>query len=452
MQIRTATAQDVALSQQGRHIACRRRQPKSLPAQQQMGDTRMGRQLGHLLPVSGEFFFIQRTEAPQQILGLGIRRRRRHIQPDQLSGRDAPARQLQSQAGQVGGEDFRTAVGGQAFVLVFGPQAITHARLQAPCSTGALGGAGAGNALGIEAGHAASGVETRHPRQPGVDHDAHAVDGEAGLGNVGRQHDLAFADGRRVDGGALSVEVQFAMQRAQHHIRALAEGVSQLLVDPANLRLPRQEHQHAAGFVLQGVENSLHHTRFDEFTGLVGAAPAHLHREHAPFAAQDWRVVQQPGQAFAFEGGRHQQDFQRLIIAKEFAAVQAQGQRQVGVEAALVKLIEDQQAHAVQRRIVLQAAGEDAFGDHFDARIGADLAVQTNAIADGFTDFFTQLAGQTLGRRAGCETTGFEHQDGLPGQPGLVQQGQGHAGSFTGAGGRFQHGFMAIRQGVTQCG
>ena len=35
--------------------------------------------------------------------------------------------------------------------------------------------------------------------------------------------------------------------------------------------------------------------------------------------------------AFAFEGGGHQQDFQRLFVAKQIAAIQAQRQREVGV-------------------------------------------------------------------------------------------------------------------------
>ncbi|CAH0326224.1 hypothetical protein SRABI111_06083 [Pseudomonas carnis] len=203
---------------------------------------------------------------------------------------------------------------------------------------------------------------------------------------------------------------------------------------------------------MQGFEDGLHHARLDKLAGLVRAPPAHLHREHAPVTAQDRRVIQQAGQAFAFKGGGHQQDFQRLLVAKQLASVEAQGQRQVGVEAALVEFVEDQQAHAVQRRIVLQAAGEDTFGDNLDARVGADFAVQANAVAHGLTDLFTQFTGQPLGSSTGSQAPGFEHQDGLPGKPGLMQQSQGHAGGFTGSGGRFQHGFMAMSQGVTQGG
>ncbi len=108
-----------------------------------------------------------------------------------------------------------------------------------------------------------------------------------------------------------------------------------------------------------------------------------------------------------------------------------------------MKFVEDQQAHTLQRRVVLQAPGENAFGDHFDTRLRADFAVEADAIADGFTDLLAELAGQTFRRCARGQTPWFEHDDGLPGQPGFVEQGQGHAGGLTGAGRCFEHGFVA---------
>lgn len=286
-------------------------------------------------------------------------------------------------------------------MLVLGPQPIAHARLQPPGPAGTLGGAGAGDALGVETAHAAAGVETRNPRQPGVDHHPHAIDGQAGLGNVSGQYHLALARRRRVDGRSLRCQVKLAMQRAQQHIAALTEGIRQLLMDPANLRLPRQEHQHAAGFVVQGFKNGLHQPRLDKFPRLERPPPAHLHRVHAPFTAQDRRVVEQPRQAFTFKGGGHQQDFQRLFIAKQLAAIEAQGQRQVGVEATLVEFVEDQQTHAIQCRVILQAPGEDAFGDHFNTGVGADLAVQADPVADGFPTFSpSSLARRSAAARA----------------------------------------------------
>jgi hypothetical protein len=170
-------------------------------------------------------------------------------------------------------------------------------------------------------------------------------------GDVGGQHHFALASGRRVDGGTLGIQVELAMQRAEQHIAAITERVCQLLVDPADLRLARQEHQHAAGFVMQSVEDGLHQARLDEFTGPGTAAPSAsapgtcalrcAGSARCPAARPGARLRGWRTSAGIFSG---------CSSRKQVAAIQAQGQCQVGVETAFVEFVEDQQAHAVQRR------------------------------------------------------------------------------------------------------
>ncbi|MDT4824390.1 hypothetical protein FQZ97_576370 [compost metagenome] len=117
-----------------------------------------------------------------------------------------------------------------------------------------------------------------------------------------------------------------------------------------------------------------------------------------------------------------------------------------------MEFVEDHQADAVQRRVVLQAAGEDALGDHLDARPRADLAVQADAVADRFADLLAQLAGQPLGGGARGQPARLEHEDALPGQPRLAEQYQRHAGGLAGAGRRLQHHFVAQGEGGAQVG
>ena len=117
-----------------------------------------------------------------------------------------------------------------------------------------------------------------------------------------------------------------------------------------------------------------------------------------------------------------------------------------------MELVEDQQADALQRRILLQTPGEDAFGDHFNARRGAHFTVEADAVTDGLADLFTQFAGQPFGRGTGSEASGFEHHNLLPRQPRFVEQGQRYTGGFTGAGRCFKHGFVTFSQGVAQRG
>ena len=115
-----------------------------------------------------------------------------------------------------------------------------------------------------------------------------------------------------------------------------------------------------------------------------------------------------------------------------------------------MEFVKDQQADPLQRRIGLQATGEDAFGNHFDAGLGPDLAVQAIAVTDRLPDLLAQLAGQALGRRPGGQAARFKHEDGLSIQPRLIEQCQWHTGGLTGARRRFQHCFMAFAQGFTQ--
>ncbi|MNC37612.1 hypothetical protein D3C75_861820 [compost metagenome] len=117
-----------------------------------------------------------------------------------------------------------------------------------------------------------------------------------------------------------------------------------------------------------------------------------------------------------------------------------------------MKFVEDHQPHTLQRRVGLQAAGEDAFGHHLDACFRPDLAVQADAIAHGFADLFAQLAGQALGRSPRCQAPGFEHENALPSQPRLIEQRQRHAGGLAGARWRLEHRFVTVFQGLAQGG
>jgi hypothetical protein len=115
VQIRAGAAQDVALAKQRRDIAGHVCQPQGLAAQQQMGDARMRRQLGHGLTVGGQRFAIQCAQAFSRSCAWAYAAAAAH-RARPVAGRDAPARQLQARPARS--EDFRTAVGGQLFVLI----------------------------------------------------------------------------------------------------------------------------------------------------------------------------------------------------------------------------------------------------------------------------------------------------------------------------------------------
>ena len=81
------------------------------------------------------------------------------------------------------------------------------------------------------------------------------------------------------------------------------------------------------------------------------------HRIGAAFAGDDGCVAQQPGHRRAVQRRRHHQQSQ--VLAQAALAVQAQGQGQIGVQTALVEFVENDQPHAVQRRIASAGGGSE---------------------------------------------------------------------------------------------
>ncbi|KPC04970.1 Uncharacterized protein AC501_1782 [Pseudomonas amygdali pv. lachrymans] len=248
----------------------------------------------------------------------------------------------------------------------------------------------------------------------------------------------------------MRIQIKLAMQRAKQDVGAFAQRFCELLVDPTNLGLPRQKHQQTAGLAAQRIQYRLHDTRLDEFTRLKRTPPLHRHRKHPPVAAHYRRIVQQRCQPLAFQRGRHQQNLQRLIVTKQLTTIEAQGQCQIGVQTALMKLIENQQPHTFQRRVVLQATRENPLSHDFNTRLRTDPTFQTDSITHRLTDLLAQLTGQPLGGCSCGQSPRLQHQNGLPGQPGFLKQRERHTRGLARAGRGFEHGFMARGQGLAQ--
>ena len=63
-------------------------------------------------------------------------------------------------------------------------------------------------------------------------------------------------------------------------------------------------------------------------------------------------------------------------------ACRASAMREIGVNASLVELVEDDGGEVGEQRIALQPRGQDAFGDDQQPGVGAEAAVETHLPAD----------------------------------------------------------------------
>ena len=126
---------------------------------------------------------------------------------------DAPLRQIEHEGRQIGGQNFRPRVRLQRSGLRLVPQPVADAGLGAAGAAAALVGGGARDAHGFQPRQPDIRLVARHARQAAVDHDAHAFDGERGLGDRRRQHHLAPAGRRRRNGAVLLARIERAKER-----------------------------------------------------------------------------------------------------------------------------------------------------------------------------------------------------------------------------------------------
>ena len=396
---------------------------------------------------------LKSTQLNQQIPALLQGGGRRWVEPDQFGGIvHTPARQLQCQRRQIGLQDLRRTLGRQLGMLIDGPQAIADTRLGTAGAPGTLLGGSPGDAPGMQAGHARHRIESRLPAQAGVDHHPHPVDGQAGLGNGRGQHHLAPPRRGRADGRTLGGKVKIAVQRRHIHIRRIGQGGFQAGLQSPDLCGAREKHQQTAAVRGQRLQYQLLQHRLDGLPRGQRTAVVDLHRVLPAFTADQRRIVQQPADRRRIQRGRHDQEFQRvLLIAQVLLGLQTERQAQIGVQTAFMEFVEDHQADAGQLGVGQQQTLQYSLGHHFDAGGGADSGFQADAITDGLTHRLAEQLGQAFGCGPRRQPPRLQQNDLLSCQPVAVQQRQRHQSGLAGTGRRLQHHTGVRGQLLVQC-
>ena len=412
------------------------------------------RQVDHLAAQPGRrvgLVGFERTQLDEQGAGVGQRAWRRRIEERQRRRIGAPHRELEGQSREVGVADLGIGERPPGGVLDLRPQPHGDPGPEASGPARPLVGRRLGRRHGVESGQAGAGIEHRPPGRPAVDDDRHALDGQARLGDVGGEHDLAPAGQARRQRGVLLAGGQRAVQHVD--VDGLAvEGGAQLGLGAADLARPGQEHQHVAlGLAAQDAADRAHDGRLEVLAG-PSRLPAHVDRVGAALAGHDRRglvlAAEQRGDAVAVERRRHHEEAQ--VGTQVTASVERQGQPEIGLQAALVELVEDDQADAVERGVALQPPGEDALGHHLDAGVGADGPVVAGAVADRVADPLAAHRGHPPGGRSCGEAPGFEHDDAAIAEPGLVQERGRDRRRLAGTRWRLEHGHASAGEGGAQ--
>ncbi len=263
------------------------------------------------------------------------------------------------------------------------PQAVGDARLGAPGSSRPLVGRVATDRHGRQPCHPGTGVEARRAGEPAVDDDADTLDRQRRLGDVRRQHDAAAAGRRRGQRHVLLLQRQRAGQGA--HVDVRADDGAQLIGGAHDLADPRQEHEDIAGVAAQGQHDRCRGGPLEAVSALAGQ-PTHFDRMRAALAGDDGRGTvdaDQRGKPGRVGCGRHRHDAQ---VGPQRCRLERERQAEIGRQVAFVDLVEDDDRHAGEFWIVLQATREHALREHLDARGRTDPPLVAGLVADQPTD------------------------------------------------------------------
>jgi hypothetical protein len=381
---RAGAAQQVALREHRRELAGERAEAEARALDHHVGEPRVRAEAGHAPAVRREVAVGgERAELAQQLAGLGERRRGRRIeQPERGRIGHAPGGEVERERREVGLEDLGRRGRLEAALVLQAPQPQAQARPEPAGAAAALVGGGTRDARGDEAAHAGERLEARTAREARVHDDAHALDGERGLGDRGGEHHLAPARRRGRERRVLLGGRQVAEQRVHGDTRRQCASSS----SRATRRISGAPGRNTSTSPV-GSSSARRIARADvarEGGRLRARQVARLDGKGAALGGDHRRVAQQPRDGARIERGRHHQQAQ--VVAQVRLHVEREREPEVGHEAALVELVEDDEADVLERGVGLQHAGEHALGDDGQARVAGNLRLEPRAVADAPAD------------------------------------------------------------------
>jgi hypothetical protein len=292
----------VALFQQRRHIAGEGAFGRCPRREHHRRQSRMGTEPAHPpAQFSDRAVLVHRLQLDEERAGCGKRAGGRRIGEWQLSGRRAPGRAIQHQAGELGLGDLRPVEGPQAAMGGRRPESDGKPRRFPSGASCTLVGGGTADALRREPREAGARVEAWRAAIAAIDHDPHAGDGQRGFGDGGGQHDAPPFRGTQRQ--ILSDRRQIAMQRQHESAHTFERRLR-----PADFSHARQEGEHIArGFGQHRADGAGHRLRQIADMPEVARLVAHLHGMHPAGALDDGRAHQRREPGTVERGGHRQQ-------------------------------------------------------------------------------------------------------------------------------------------------
>ena len=379
-----------------------------LGRQDHAADARVDRELGKLAAGFGQRVlrvhraeFLQQLEAVGDGAGIG-----RFEEGEVLDLAQAQRLHPQNHGGQVAAADFRVGEGGAGVEILLRVQPDAHAAHHPAAAAGALVGGGLGDFLDLQALHLGAVAVAQQAGVAGVDDVADAGHGERGFRHVGGEHDAARPAG-------LEHALLLGGGKAGEQRQDFAAGgvvLAQRFGGVADFALAGEEDQDVAGAgardLVHRVEDGFLDIRLADFflrfpvlaLALVQRAVAHFHRVQ-PAGYFDHRgAVEVLGKPLRVDGGRGDDDFQVGPPGQDLLQV---AEQEVDVEAALVRLVDDDRVVGAKEAVVLGFRQQDAVGHQLDVAVRAGMVGKAHLVADDLAERALQFLRDARGHGAG---------------------------------------------------
>ena len=248
-------------------------------------------------------------------------------------------------------------------------------------------------------------VEPRAPRQATVDDDANAINGQAGLGDVGRKNDFPALLRVTTNRQPLRRRVDLAMQFMHDDVFA---NCTQTVHGAVNFAHAGQENKDIAIFFGQRLPDRAHDIGFDRLFG----APAYILEIQRPsfaVALDDWRIAHQLRKSGTIQCCRHRKQTQ---IGPECGlCLKRKRKAKVAVDAAFMDFVKQHRRNTGKLRVADDTVSENALGHDQYAAIGALFAIQPCRVANPSPNGFAQPLRNAFCRHARGKAAGGQQQN-----------------------------------------
>ena len=376
-------------------------------------DARIERQLRQLAADRRQrVVVVGRAELVQQLVAVGDGALRRRLEEREVLDRAEVERlHPQDHAGQRRAHDLRLGEarpGGEVGLVV---EADADAVGDPAAAAGALVRRRLAHRLDRQLLDLAAKAVALDPRRAGVDDVADAGHGERGLGDVGGEHDPARAVRRE----HLVLLLLAEAGEERQHLDPGRMVLPQLLGGVADLALAGQEDEHVAGAGGGDAASPLPERAAPELVDRVAdrvaeiVVAAFLERPPADLdriePARDLQHRRRPvlrrevvGEALGVDRRRGDDDLQVGPARQDLAQV---AEQEVDVQAALVRLVDDDRVVGAQQRVALGLGEQDAVGHQLDAGAGREPVLEADLVADDLAERRLQLLGDPPGDARG---------------------------------------------------